>query len=40
MNGHSDVVMGALLTNNDEIYKKLKFFQNGKHLIRQFSEIF
>jgi len=26
--GHSDVVMGAVLTNNEEIYTKLKFLQN------------
>lgn len=30
MNGHSDVVMGALMTSDDEIYDKLKFFQNSK----------
>ena len=30
MNGHSDVVMGCLMTSNDEIYNKLKFNQNGK----------
>lgn len=29
MSGHSDVVMGALTTNNEEIYKRLKFLQNG-----------
>ncbi|KFM65374.1 Cystathionine gamma-lyase, partial [Stegodyphus mimosarum] len=28
MNGHSDVVMGAIATNNDEIYKQMKYFQN------------
>jgi cystathionine gamma-lyase len=28
MNGHSDVVGGALVTNNDDLYEKLKFYQN------------
>ena len=28
MNGHSDVVGGVLATNNDELYKELKFMQN------------
>ncbi len=29
--GHSDVVMGAIITNSEEIYKKLKYLQNGEH---------
>jgi len=29
LNGHSDVVMGVIVTNNEEIFKKLKFLQNG-----------
>ena len=29
INGHSDVVMGVVCTNNDELYKKLRFIQNG-----------
>lgn len=28
MNGHSDVVGGALITSNDALYEKLKFLQN------------
>ncbi len=28
MNGHSDVVGGALVTNHSELYEKLKFYQN------------
>ncbi|KAJ1975587.1 cystathionine gamma-lyase cys3 [Dimargaris xerosporica] len=28
INGHSDVVMGAALTNDDQVYDKLKFLQN------------
>lgn len=28
MNGHSDVVMGCLCTNDEKIYERLKFFQN------------
>lgn len=29
MNGHSDVIMGALVTNNEDLYNRLKFLQNG-----------
>ena len=29
INGHSDVVMGVVLTSDDGIYDKLKFIQNG-----------
>jgi len=29
MNGHSDVVGGIVVLNDEEIYKKLKFLQNG-----------
>jgi len=29
LNGHSDVVMGVIVTNNEEIHKKLKYLQNG-----------
>ncbi|KAM7287413.1 cystathionine gamma-lyase [Ixodes scapularis] len=28
MNGHSDVVMGAVITNDKKIYDQLRFFQN------------
>jgi len=28
INGHSDVVGGVAITNNDDVYKKLKFLQN------------
>lgn len=28
MNGHSDVIMGAIMLNDDEIYKKMVFLQN------------
>jgi cystathionine gamma-lyase len=28
LNGHSDVIGGMVITNNDEIYAKLKFIQN------------
>ena len=30
INGHSDVVMGCLVTSNEELYNKLKFQSNGK----------
>lgn len=33
INGHSDLIMGALMTNNEEIYKKLKFFQNALGIV-------
>lgn len=29
INGHSDVVMGVVITNDEDIYTKLKFVQNG-----------
>lgn len=28
MNGHTDVIMGAILTSNDILYQELKFIQN------------
>ncbi len=28
--GHSDVVMGLISLNRDDIYERLKFLQNGK----------
>lgn len=30
MNGHSDVIMGAIVTNNTELHDKLRFLQNGE----------
>lgn len=33
INGHSDTVMGCIATNNDEIYKKMKFLQNATGII-------
>ncbi|RUS75123.1 hypothetical protein EGW08_017107, partial [Elysia chlorotica] len=32
MNGHSDVIMGAICLNDDELTEKLRFFQNCKLL--------
>lgn len=29
INGHSDVVMGVVCTNDEDIYKQLRFTQNG-----------
>nr|CAH7766725.1 unnamed protein product [Callosobruchus chinensis] len=42
MNGHSDVIMGSIATNNEQIYIKLKFVQNGNFTsnIFQRSEFF
>ncbi|GAB6028914.1 hypothetical protein CHUAL_004713 [Chamberlinius hualienensis] len=33
MNGHSDVVMGAIATNRDDLYEKLKYLQNAIGLV-------
>lgn len=33
MNGHSDVVMGAVTMNSDNLYDRLKFLQNGTNFI-------
>ena len=31
--GHSDVVMGAVCTNDDELGSKLRYFANGLHVM-------
>lgn len=33
INGHSDVIMGTLMTNNKELFTKLKFFQNALGIV-------
>lgn len=33
MNGHSDVIMGSALTNDDELHKNLRFLQNAMGVI-------
>lgn len=33
MNGHSDVVMGSLATNNDELHEKLRYYQNATGIV-------
>jgi len=33
MNGHSDVVMGAIMTNNEDLYKRIKFLQNSLGIV-------
>ena len=33
MNGHSDVMMGSISTNNDELYERLKFYQNATGIV-------
>ena len=30
MNGHTDVVMGLVATNNEQVHEKLRFLQNGE----------
>lgn len=29
VNGHSDVIMGSIATNDTSLYERLKFLQNG-----------
>lgn len=31
MNGHSDVVMGAVITSDESLHTQLRFLQNGKY---------
>lgn len=33
MNGHSDVVMGSLSTNSDELHEKLRYYQNATGIV-------
>jgi cystathionine gamma-lyase len=33
MNGHADVVMGSIATNNEKIYERLKFYQNATGIV-------
>lgn len=33
MNGHSDVIMGAIVTNNTELHDKLRFLQNAMGIV-------
>lgn len=33
INGHSDVIMGSLMTNNEGLYTRLKFFQNALGIV-------
>lgn len=33
MNGHSDVVMGSIATNSEELYEKLKYYQNATGIV-------
>jgi len=38
MNGHSDVIMGATITNRDDLAERLKFIQNGTNRQEIFSD--
>lgn len=40
MNGHSDVVMGAVITSNDALHTQLRFLQNGKIRFATYKELF
>lgn len=33
MNGHSDIIMGATVTNDEQLYERLKFLQNASGII-------
>lgn len=33
VNGHSDVIMGAAITNSEELYVKLKFIQKSEYSV-------
>lgn len=33
MNGHSDVIMGAAVVNDDQLYERIKFLQNASGII-------
>jgi cystathionine gamma-lyase len=33
MNGHSDVVMGSIATNSEELHEKLKYYQNATGIV-------
>lgn len=33
VNGHSDVIMGAVVTNDDSLYERIKFLQNASGII-------
>lgn len=37
VNGHSDVVMGSISTNRNDLYDRLKYLQNGKVIINKFK---
>lgn len=39
MNGHSDVIMGAAIMNDEALYEKLKFLQNGKIIAARHAQI-
>lgn len=34
MNGHSDVIMGAAIVNDDALEERLRFLQNGQYLAK------
>lgn len=33
MNGHSDVIMGAAIVNDDELHNRLRYLQNGELVV-------
>ena len=37
INGHSDVVMGVLACNSDDLKDRLRFVQNGYGAVRTFA---
>lgn len=39
MNGHSDVVMGAVITSDESLHTQLRFLQNGKYSLMMYIKI-
>lgn len=39
MNGHTDVIMGAIVTNNKDLHDKLRFLQNSKCICELSNEL-
>lgn len=37
MNGHSDVIMGAIVTNNKEIFDRLAYIQNCEYITSNYA---
>lgn len=40
MNGHSDVTMGAVVVNDEDLHKRLRFLQNGQYSSQCYSILY